>query len=102
MHTAIPQQFKSEAVFEGPGPFRKLTVFFTPLVRAGCDPELDWSYVSFMFEARFGGVDQEFSFMPRNRWLSDHYNQWEKVLAMLPEGFNIETSFKQATIDLVL
>jgi len=102
MQTVIPQQFKSEAVFEGPGPFRKLTVFFTPLVRAGCDPELDWSYVNFLFEARGGQPNQEFSFMPRNRWTSDHYNQWEKVLTMVPDGFNIETSFEQATIDLVL
>ena len=79
-----------------------MTVFFIPLVRAGCDPELDWSYVNFAFQARANFHDETFNFMPRNRWTSDHYNQWEKVLAMVPDGFNIETSFKQATIDLVL
>jgi len=84
-------------------PFREVLVLFKPMIRAGCDPELAYSYVSFIFKPLDSSKKPvEYYFMPRNRWIAEHHEEWNKVMAMMPATFDINSSFEQTTIDLVL
>jgi hypothetical protein len=98
----IPIQFSTEVELWGPE-FRKVQICFTPMIRAGCDPELAYSYTTFIFKFRDSSKKPvEHYFMPRSRWTDQHFEEWKKVMALLPAGFDINHAFEQTTIDLVL
>jgi hypothetical protein len=100
VNTQIPTQY-STTVELSDSPFRDVMVCFTPMLRAGCEPDWRWSYVKFIFR-QFGMKDVEHSFMPVERWNEHHFIEWHKVMAELPKSFDIDRVFEQAALDLVL
>lgn len=102
MNSPIPIQFSTKVELWNSA-FREVLVCFTPLIRAGCDPDLNHSYVSFIFKPLNPSAKTvEYYFMPRVRWTEQHELEWKKVMLMLPTLFDINESFSQTTIDMVL
>lgn len=103
MNSQIPTQFSTKVELWN-SPFREVTICFTPMIRAGCEPSLDYSYVAFLFQPldRYAKKVEHY-FMPRSRgWTEQSQAEWAKVMSLLPEGFDINKSFEQTTIDLAL
>jgi hypothetical protein len=102
MTTQIPTQCSTTIELTG-SIFRRVLICFTPAIRAGCDPEFDWSYISFVFTPRNSFEKPvEHYFLPRKRWHAGHHEEWAKVMAMLPESIDMVRLFEQTTVDLVL